>query len=102
MKDSIATFVVFTISGLFSLVNSNINVKQVDINKDVLLIDSLNKKVDVLKDQNNQSIDSIKLKNNKLNGNLNKTLKEIDSLRFESENHEYPIIYTIKNEKNNN
>lgn len=101
MKDSIATLVVFTISGLFSVFNSNVKVNQIKVNKDTFLIDSLNRKIDTFENQNNQFIDSIKLKNNKLNNSVNQKLKEIDSLRFESENHEYPIIYTIKNEKDN-
>ena len=96
MKDSIATFVVFTISGLFSLVNSNINVKQISTSKDLLLIDSLNTKIDTLKNQNDKYINVVKLNNKNLNNRLNQRLKEIDSLRFESENHEYPIIYNIQ------
>lgn len=96
MKDSIATLVVFTISSLFSVFNSNIDVKDTNLKTEVCLIDSLNRKVDTLELQNNQSIDSIKFKNKDLNKSVNKTLKEIDSLRFESENHEYPIIYNIQ------
>ncbi len=96
MKDSIATFVVFTISGLFSIFNTSTGVKNINFKPESNLIDSLNKRIDTLELENNKSIDSIKSNNSKLNKSVNQKLKEIDSLRFESENHEYPIIYNIQ------